>query len=140
MPANNETRQQSVCDRRGLDTLARAYRTAACELWASGLLDRARLVAAVCDARVGLSVSAAETGGPLPAADGDRRGHRARSSGCSAYHLVGECDGLRRYVETERLGGLGIEDEPELGRLLHRKISGLLSAQNTVDVSRCLSQ
>src|SRR5579862_8486764 len=58
----------------------------------------------------------------------------------SLYHLVGERNDMLGYIETEHLGPLCIDDESELGRLPHRKIGGLLSAQNAVDVTRCLSQ
>ena len=40
----------------------------------------------------------------------------------------------RGHVEAERLGGLEVDDELELGRLLHRQVGGLLALENAVGV------
>jgi hypothetical protein len=49
-------------------------------------------------------------------------------------HLVGAREQQGRDDETQRLRCYQIYDELELGRLFHRKISGLRPAQNFVDV------
>ena len=38
----------------------------------------------------------------------------------------------RRHVEAERLSGLEVDDELELGRLFDRNVSGLCAVQNLV--------
>jgi hypothetical protein len=50
-------------------------------------------------------------------------------------HLVGAAEQRRRHVEPERLGGLGVEHQLEFGRLLHRKVRGLLAPEDAVDVT-----
>ena len=39
----------------------------------------------------------------------------------------------RRQRQTERLGGFGIDDQFELGRLLHRQVGRLCALQNAID-------
>src|SRR5215211_2669059 len=48
-------------------------------------------------------------------------------------HLVGAREQRGRDVEPERLGGLDVDHELELGRLLDRDVGWLRSAQNLVD-------
>ena len=49
-------------------------------------------------------------------------------------HLVGDRKYTRRNSQGERLGGLEIDDQLELGWLLDREIAGLRTTQNLVDV------
>src|SRR5262249_48446405 len=57
------------------------------------------------------------------------RSELTRGAPASLDHLVGEREQPIRHVETERLGGLEIDHELELGRLHHRRISRLLALE-----------
>src|SRR5215467_9914313 len=50
-------------------------------------------------------------------------------------HLVGAGEQHWRHIETERLGGAEIDHQLELGRLLHRQISGLRAFENPSGVN-----
>ena len=49
-------------------------------------------------------------------------------------HLVGELLELQRNLEAERLGGLEVDDQFELGGLLDREVDGLGSLENFIYV------
>jgi hypothetical protein len=55
-------------------------------------------------------------------------------------HLVGEQQHGLRNVQPERLGGLEVDYEFELGRLLNRQIARVGTFQNAIDVPRCLAK
>src|SRR6516162_10150126 len=87
-------------------------------LIASHRLDQARVIVLdVADARAHRAASCSFTGSP----------HRLIRS----PHRRG-----RRYGEAERLGGLEINDKLEFGRLLDRKVAGLVASQDLVDIGR----
>jgi len=52
-------------------------------------------------------------------------------------HLLGARKHGRRNVETERLRNFEIHHKLVLGWSLHRHISGLLTLEYAIDVSRC---
>jgi hypothetical protein len=53
-------------------------------------------------------------------------------------HLVGASEQRdRQRVQAERLGGFQIDDQVELGRVLHRQIGRLLALEDAVDIGRC---
>ena len=58
--------------------------------------------------------------------------------GCNALfdHLVGDLPEMQRDIETERLGGLEIDEKLELSRLLHRQVTGFGTLQYLVGVNR----
>jgi len=56
--------------------------------------------------------------------------------GCweSLDHLVGAGDKRRRHFKAERLCGLEIDHQFELGRGLHRKVGRFLALENAIDI------
>ena len=54
-------------------------------------------------------------------------------------HLVGAASSVERHVEAERLGGLEVDDELELGRLLDRQVGRFLALENAADVDAGLA-
>src|SRR3981189_967232 len=49
-------------------------------------------------------------------------------------HLVGQCEQFGRNVETERFGGLKVDDELVLGRQYYRQVGRLGALENPSDV------
>src|SRR5262245_66342910 len=57
----------------------------------------------------------------------------------SFNHLVGEREQPVRNLEAERLGGLEVDHQLELGRLLDRQIARLGALENPADVNAGLA-
>src|SRR5882757_86542 len=58
----------------------------------------------------------------------------------SFNHIIRRHLQRQRHGEAERLGGLEVDDQFELGRRLHGKIARLLTAENAIDVPRPQAQ
>jgi hypothetical protein len=54
---------------------------------------------------------------------------------CSFDHLVGNREQLVRHGNTERLRGLEVDQQLELGQRLHRKVGRLLALEDAIDVA-----
>ena len=54
-------------------------------------------------------------------------------------HIVGAGEQRRRHVEAERLGGLQVEHELELGQLHDRQVSGLIACENAAGIDAHLA-
>jgi hypothetical protein len=54
-------------------------------------------------------------------------------------HLVGAAGERQRDGDAERPGGLGIDDEVELGRLHDRQVAGLLALENAAGIDSDLA-
>ena len=55
-------------------------------------------------------------------------------------HLIGAREQRRWHSHAECLGGLQVDNERELRRLLDRKVGGLGAFENTIDIGRRLAE
>jgi len=49
-------------------------------------------------------------------------------------HLVGDLPEMQRHVETQRIGGLEIDDQLVLCRLLHRQVGSFSAFEDAINV------
>src|SRR5215208_8439275 len=61
-----------------------------------------------------------------------------RTPAASFDHLVGTDKKFVRHSQTKGFGGLEIDPEVELGRLLHRQIPWSVALENAIDIRNCL--
>src|SRR6266436_406269 len=54
-------------------------------------------------------------------------------------HLVGAAEQREWHREPKRLGGLQVEDQFDLGELLHRQRGGILALENATDIDADLA-
>ena len=62
------------------------------------------------------------------------------AANCSLFdHLVGAAEQREWHREPKRLGGLQVEDQFDLGELLHRQRGGILALENATDIDADLA-
>src|SRR5215510_7289068 len=66
---------------------------------------------------------------------GQKRTHAAQQERSLFDQLVGELLEMQRHVEAECLCGLEVDHKLELGRCLYRKVAGLFTPKDTIDVT-----
>src|SRR5262245_18760783 len=64
-----------------------------------------------------------------------KRTHAAQQERSLFDQLVGELLEMQRHVEAECLCGLEVDHKLELGRCLYRKVAGLFTPKDTIDVT-----
>src|SRR5262249_20790802 len=67
---------------------------------------------------------------------GHKRTHAPQQITLLFDHLVRRIQKARRHGEAERLGGLEVDYQFELGRSLHRQIGRLLPLEDAIDIGR----
>src|SRR3974390_898715 len=76
----------------------------------------------------------------LPGPDSHRLIAPALAGAFFLDHLIGELLEMQRYVETDRLGCLEIDDKFELKRSLHWKLGWLFALENAIHIRRRTSK
>src|SRR5205807_9363000 len=71
---------------------------------------------------------------------GQKQTHALQQTTLLFDHLIGAREERSRHVDAERLGGLEVDHEPEVGGLLDRQVTDFGTFENPIDITRSSSK